>query len=164
MRNTPITLHITVVIVFVVILAIALLASYAYLDARAQRIQIEEDDRDAVESSLIAYHRLTDRDLALFDDLFTARLRDAFPAFLDEYEHAARNPLKMNLERLKADLGTGYDLYVIDGRGVIIATTYRNELGFNLSSYPGFGETLAAIRLGDGFVSDRVVQAKVNGT
>lgn len=164
MRNTPITLHITVVIVFVVILAIALLSSYAYLDARAQRIQIEEDDRGAVESSLIAYHRLTDRDLALFDDLFTARLRDAFPAFLDEYEHAGQNPLKMNLERLKADLGTGYDLYVIDGNGVIIATTYRNELGFNLSSYPGFGETLTAIRLGDGFVSDRVVQARVNGT
>lgn len=164
MRNTPITLHITVVIVFVVILAIALLASYAYLDARAQRIQIEEDDRDAAESVLVAYHRLTDRNLALFDDLFTAQLRDAFPALLDEYEHAGQNPLKMNLERLKADLGTGYDLYVIDDNGVIIATTYRSELGFNLSGYPGFGETLTSIRLGDGFVSDRVVQARVNGT
>lgn len=163
-RNAPITLHVTVVIICVVIIAIALLSSYAYFDARAQRLEIEEDHRGAVESSLVAYHRLTDRDLSLFDDLFTARLHDAFPAFLDEYEHADQDPRKMNLERLKADLGPGYDLYVIDGHNVIIATTYRSELGFDLSSYPGFGETLTSMRLGDGFVSDRVVQAQVNGT
>ncbi|HIH04051.1 MAG TPA: hypothetical protein HA263_09485 [Methanoregulaceae archaeon] len=44
-RNTPITLYVTVAIVCVVIVAIALLSSYAYLDSRAQRISSENDDR-----------------------------------------------------------------------------------------------------------------------
>ncbi|HIH04050.1 MAG TPA: hypothetical protein HA263_09480 [Methanoregulaceae archaeon] len=70
----------------------------------------------------------------------------------------------MNLEGLRAGLGPGYDLYVIDARGAIIATTFRDELGFALSGYPGFGETLTTMRLGDGFVSDRVVRNRVNGT
>lgn len=162
-RNAPITLYVTVAIVCVVIVAIALLSSYAYLDSRVQLISIEDDDQDDAESSLVTYHRLMDRDLTFFDDLFTARLRAAFPAFLDEYERADRNPLAMDLKALKAELGPGYDLYVIEARGVIIATTYRDELGYDLSDYPGFGETLTTMRLGDGFVSDRVVQNRMNG-
>jgi two-component system, NarL family, sensor histidine kinase BarA len=163
-RNAPISVYITISITIVLIAAIALLSSFAYAESRAHLVQLEDEHRAAAETSLVEYHRLMDRDLAFFDELFSARLRAAFPSFLGEYERAGRNPLRIDLEGLKGGLGSGYDLYVIDDRGVIIATTFRDELGFDLSTYPGFGETLAAMRVGDGFVSDRVVQEKVNGS
>ena len=163
-RNAPLTLYVTMAIVCVVIVAIALLSSYSYVESRSQLISIEDDHRAEAESSLVTYHRLMDRDLTLFDDLFTDQMRAAFPAFLDEYARAGRSPMTMDLQALKAGLGFGYDLYVIDARGVIIATTYRDELGYDLSDYPGFGETLTTMRLGGGFVSDRIVQEKANGS
>jgi two-component system, NarL family, sensor histidine kinase BarA len=163
-RNAPISVYITVAITIVLIAAIALLSGLAYAESRTHLVQIEHEQREATELSLVEYHRLMDRDLVFFDELFAARLQAAFPAFLSAYERARRNPLAMDLEGLKAGLGPGYDLYVIDARGVIIATTFADELGFDLSEYPGFGETLATMRMGDGFVSDRVVQEKANGS
>ena len=163
-RNAPITLYVTMAIVCVVIVAIALLSSYSYVESRSQLISSEDDHRAEVESLLVTYHRLMDRDLTFFDGLFTDQMRAAFSAFLDEYERAGRDPIAMDLQALKDGLGIGYDLYVIDARGVIIATTYADELGYDLSDYPGFGETLTAMRRGGGFVSDRIVQEKANGS
>lgn len=163
-RNAPISVYITIAITIVVIGAIAVLSGYAFLESRDHLVRIETGQRDAAETSLVEYHRLMDRDLAFFDELFSDRLHAAFPPFLNEYERAGGNPSAMDLARIRDGLGAGYDLYVIDSRGVIIATTFADELGYNLADYPGFGETLTAMRLGDGFVSDRIVQEKVNGS
>jgi hypothetical protein len=163
-RNAPISVRITVAIVVVLIAAITLLAGFAYAESRTHLVEIEDFQRAAAESSLLGYHRLMDRDLAFFDDLYTGQLRAAFPAFLAEYERAGRDPAVMDLAGLRRGLGDGYDLYVIDARGVIVATTFADELGFDLTTYPGIDETLTAMRMGDGFVSDRVVQEKGNGS
>lgn len=163
-RKAPISVYIAFAITIVVIGSIALLSGFAYLESRSQLIEIENDHQRAVENALVEYNRLMDRDLAFFDDLFTEQLQAAFPAFLAEYQRANGNPYQMDLDRLKADLGPSYDLYVIDSSGVIIATTFKDELGFDLTSYPGIEETLTAMRMGPGFVSDRVVQEKVNGS
>jgi len=163
-RSTPITLYLVLVIVGVVIVSIAVVSSIAYLESRDQLVAVELDHRNFTASTLVQTHRLMNRDLEVFDDLYTARMQAAFPQLIAEYERVGGDPDRMDLAGLKALLGDNYDLYVIDPGGVITATTYLPELGFNLSTYPGFGATLTSMRLGDGFVADRVVQENFNGT
>jgi hypothetical protein len=94
--------YITIAITIVLIAAISVLSGFAYIEARNHLIEIENGQREAADTALVEYHREMDRDLAFFDDLFTARLRAVFPAFLNEYEQAERNPLRMDLASLKA--------------------------------------------------------------
>ncbi len=163
-RSAPITRYLALVIVGVVIVSIAVISSFAYLESRERLISTEYDHRNFTASSLVQNQQVMDHDLSIFDDLFTDRMQEAFPQLIAEYGRTGGDVASMDLAGVKAGLGDGYDLYVIDPDGMIAATTYLPELGFNLSSYPGFEATLTAMRLGDEFVADRVVQENVNGT
>ena len=77
LRNAPISVYFTISITIVLIAAIALLSSFAYVESRTHLVQLEDEHRAAAETSLVEYHRQMDRDTAFFDELFTARLRAA---------------------------------------------------------------------------------------
>jgi hypothetical protein len=94
----------------------------------------------------------------LFDDILNEKMKSGLVLLLEEYERAGRDPARMDLSRIQADLGTGYDIYVIDESGIIIQTTYTPELGTDFKTIPYFYEYLTRIRSQDGFFPDRVVR------
>lgn len=93
-----------------------------------------------------------------FDDFLNDEMNKGLNALHQEYERAGRNPASMNLSRIRAELGTDYDVYIIDESGIIIETTYGPELGMDFKTIPYFYEYLTKIRNQDGFFPDRIVR------
>jgi HAMP domain-containing protein len=79
-------------------------------------------------------------------------------SLVQEYERAGRDPALMNISRIRAELGSDYDVYIIDESGIIIQTTYGPELGMDFKTVPYFNEYLTKIRNQDGFFPDRIVR------
>jgi len=94
----------------------------------------------------------------LIDDILNEKVKSGLVLLLKEYERAERDPALMDLSRIRADLGTDYDIYIIDESGIIIQTTYAPELGMDFKTIPYFYDYLSRIRSQDGFFPDRIVR------
>jgi signal transduction histidine kinase/HAMP domain-containing protein len=95
---------------------------------------------------------------SLFDNILNAKMKEGLLTLVKEYETAGRDPARMNISRVRQELGPEYDVYVIDESGIIIQTTYSPELGMDFKSIPSFYQYLAKIRNQDGFFPDRIVR------
>jgi signal transduction histidine kinase len=94
----------------------------------------------------------------LFDDILNEKMNNGLTSLVREYERAGGDPALMNISRIRAELGSDYDVYIIDESGIIIRTTYGPELGTDFKTIPYFYEYLTKIRNQDGFFPDRVVR------
>jgi signal transduction histidine kinase/HAMP domain-containing protein len=94
----------------------------------------------------------------LFDNILNGKMEDGLLTLVQEYEKAGGDPARMNISRLRDDLGTDYDVYIIDESGIIIRTTYGPELGMDFRTVPSFYEYLTKIRNQEGFFPDRIVR------
>jgi signal transduction histidine kinase len=94
----------------------------------------------------------------LFDDILNEKVKSGLVLLLNEYERTGHDPALMDLSRIRADLGTDYDIYIIDESGIIIQTTYAPELGMDFKTIPYFYDYLSRIRSQDGFFPDRIVR------
>jgi PAS domain S-box-containing protein len=118
-------------------------------EAHNLQFQTEENIEEAL--------HLTDTASNILDDSINEQMAKGLIAVKGEYERSGRNPARMNLTEVQGTLGEGYDIYVIDESGVIVATTYLPELGQDFKQVPYFYEYLTRIRNSDGFFPDRVV-------
>lgn len=162
-RSPPITIIITMLILIGVVFSIGILSVFTCTEARSMLLTHDLGARDHAESSLIESYTLMDRDLAIFDDFFSNRLKNSFPTFLDAYNRSGGDPRTIDLIALKEQLGGDVDLYVIDDHDLVIATTYAHDLGMNLSQFAGFSKTLAKMRNGSGYYADRVTREPDTG-
>ena len=94
----------------------------------------------------------------LFDNILNERMNAGLVSLAREYERAGSNPSRMNISRIRADLGPEYDVYIIDESGIIIQTTYNPELGTDFKTIPYFYDYLTKIRNQEGFFPDRIVR------
>ncbi len=94
----------------------------------------------------------------LFDSILNERMETGLHSLVEEYEWAGRDPARMNISRVKAELGPEYDVYIIDESGIITRTTYAPELGTDFRTIPYFYDYLTKIRKEDGFFPDRIVR------
>jgi HAMP domain-containing protein len=94
----------------------------------------------------------------LFDNILNEKMKAGLLTLVKEYEMAGRDPAHMNISRVKQELGSDYDVYIIDESGIIIQTTYGPELGMDFKSIPSFYQYLAKIRNQEGFFPDRIVR------
>jgi len=94
----------------------------------------------------------------LFDDILNEKMKAGLLALVEEYETAGRDPARMNISRVKQELGPDYDIYIIDESGIIVQTTYGPELGMDFRSIPSFYQYLTKIRNQEGFFPDRIVR------
>jgi signal transduction histidine kinase/HAMP domain-containing protein len=101
--------------------------------------------------------RLKDTTWNIFDDSLNEKMNAGLSSVLLEYKRAGGDPAAMDLAAVKTDLGSDYDIYIIDENGVIIQTTYGPELGMDFKTIPYFFDYLTRIRGMDGFFPDRVV-------
>jgi HAMP domain-containing protein/signal transduction histidine kinase len=101
--------------------------------------------------------RLKDATWNIFDDSLNERMNTSMSSVLQEYLRAGGNPAAMDLAAVREQLGSDYDIYIIDENGVIIQTTYAPELGTDFRTIPYFFDYLTKIRNLSGFFPDRVV-------
>ena len=107
--------------------------------------------------------RLKDATWNIFDDSLNEKMNLGLSSVLLEYKRAGGDPAAMDLAAVKTELGSDYDIYIIDEKGVIIQTTYGPELGMDFKTIPYFFDYLTRIRAMDGFFPDRVVH-ELKGT
>jgi len=120
------------------------------LETHTQNLQ--ENTEYSLKQSMI----LTDQGLRLFDQSLDYRLQSEMDRFLTAYRESGGDPAAIDLEELKASFGDGYELYIINERGVIEYTTYSPDHLMDFSVYPSFFDRLTGIREGNVFVSDRI--------
>ena len=120
--------------------------------------------RNETENNLIESVANIDNGLKLFDNTLNRKMEDGFVIFHKGYQEAGGDPSKMNLTRLKEEMGGEMDLYVINESGVVEYTTYPPDLGLNFKeTIPYFYDYLMEIKDTAGFYPDRVVQESATG-
>lgn len=146
-----------VAMIVLVIFLVGFMTAYDYVNLKtsidhefsALQIQTEE--------GIAAGLRLDDAATNLLDDRLNEQMKSSFTVLFAEYNRSGKDPAAMNLERVKAALGPGYDVYIINSSGVIAYTTYPPEEGQDFRQIPYFYAYLTKIRTSQGFFPDRVV-------
>ncbi|MCP1716173.1 hypothetical protein J2T58_002049, partial [Methanocalculus alkaliphilus] len=145
----------------IIIVIILLITGFILnLNYHASKNTLEEHTRvlkENTEYSLIQSLILTDQGLRLFDQSLDYRLWGEMAIFLRAYEESNSNPAEIDLELLQEMFGEGYELYIINEKGIIEYTTYPPDHLLDFSLQPNFMKRLTSIRMGSRFVSDRVI-------
>ena len=126
-------------------------------ESNARSMQ-QQTEQDLGESILIV-----DAGFKVYDEALNIRMKEAFDSFLAEYERAGRDPARMDLEKVKQDLGGVMDLYIINDSMVIEYTTFLPDLGLDFSQWPYTYTYFETIISQDGFFPDRVVKEVTTG-
>jgi len=142
---------------FLIIIVLVLIFSsiISYHQSRRQIVasntdlerQIEKSIRNNIETVSASYKMLG----KVYDD----ELRPILAEMQSEYREKGKIE-KIDLAGIKKSVERQVDLYVLNMEGVIIATTYKTDLGLDLSGIEGFFEKLRERFRGSDFVSDAV--------
>jgi signal transduction histidine kinase len=155
-RSFSFYLLISIIVIVLCIVGFLTINDYLYtknnFDRESRLLQIQTEQN--IRGSLL----FKDATSNLFDDILNERMNDGLRSLVQEYERAGHNPDLMNISRIRAELGSDYDVYIIDESGIIIRTTYGPELGTDFKTIPYFYEYLTKIRNQEGFFPDRVVR------
>jgi class 3 adenylate cyclase/HAMP domain-containing protein len=91
-------------------------------------------------------------------------MQNAFEPFKAAYFAVNGEVAKIDLAKLKEELGDEVDLYIIDEKGVIIHTTFAKDLNLDFSKVaPGFNKMLQKIREESRYQGDRISNETVTG-
>jgi PAS domain S-box-containing protein len=153
-------------LIVVIILIISVVAGITAIDYVSEQttfernsgiiqVQTEEDISEAL--------HLVDAGFKLYDNTLNRQMKENFNIFLEEYNRSGRDPEKMDLEKVKQELGDNIDLYIINESGVIQYSTYQPEIGLDFRNEPYFFDYLNRIRQSEGFFPDRVVRETATG-
>ncbi|MDI9633388.1 MAG: ATP-binding protein [Methanolinea sp.] len=160
----PLSTYLVVSIFCILIVAVAGLVFISYvsmertLSENARFVQLQ------TENSIDAVFKAREEAYLVLERSLDERMEAAFVPFLAEYERAGGDPARMDLARVKRDIGGDMELYVIDQNATIVATTYPPELGLRFGDYaPYFVEYLTRIRLSEGYFPDKIVSEKSTG-
>lgn len=163
-KTWPFSWYVTVVIIVVVIIVVSGMSLSSYLITRQEFERTQEVLRTQTEKHISESILLMEAGLNLYDDTYNNRMKHAFEPFLTEYNLSGGEPAKMDLEKLKRAADNEFELYIIDDRGVIIATTFAPEKNLDFRQYaPYFVDYLDKIRNEGGFHPDRVVKDFATG-
>ena len=143
--------------IFLIIIIVTGVILYVnYSGSRSMHEEHTDTLQENTEYALIQSLSLVDKGLILFDQSLDYRLREPMNTFLTAYEESGGDPSAIDLDALKALLGPGYELYIINEAGVIEYTTFSPDYGMDFSVYPAFFKKLTGIREGDEFASERI--------
>jgi len=159
----PFTYYLVIVIILVNVPIIGLISYTSYREAKHELNENILVLQEQTEKSVILSLQMVDTGLKMLDRTYNARMQAGFGPFLEEYERAGRDPAAMDLERVKAEIGGDFDLYIINEDGVVEYTTHEPDLGLDFKEIPYFFEAITELRLGESFSADRVVQELSTG-
>lgn len=166
LRRQPLQVYITVFIILIIVVVTAFLCGLAYLSAREELLAANEVAIRSTEQYAVQSEMLVDKGLRLYDDTYNEELQERFPAFLDAYERAGRDPGKMDLALLRENTapvpGGKLDFYVINKSGVVVASTVPNVMYLDFKDWPRFYSALSRGLSGNSFFADRVSHSVVS--
>jgi len=153
-------------VIIIILIIVPLLVLTSLTDYEMIRGELTESNRflqHQTEKSIVESMVLMDTGLKMFDNTLNLQMREGFDLFIMEYERAGRDPSRMDLYRVKEQIGGTMDLYIINESGVIEYTTYKPDLGYDFKNIPYFFEYITRVRQGDSFSADRVVNELATG-
>lgn len=166
LRRQPLQVYITVFIILIIVVVTAFLCGFSYLSARDELLAANEVAIRSTEQYAVQSEVLVDKGLRLYDNTYNEELKDRFPAFLDAYERAGRDPGKIDLALLREETGPvpdgKLDFYVINKSGVIVASTVPDVMYLDFKEWPGFYAALSRGISNDSFFADRVSHSVVS--
>ena len=149
--------YLLIFMVGLVLFIVGILSASTYLDEK-NNFQVQSHNLEVqTEQNVEDAFRLMDTTTTILDNTLNDAMEAGLIDVQHEYLQSGADPSRMDIDRIKASLGEGYDIYVIDENGVIVRTTYAPELGQDFKSVPYFYTYLTKIRNSEGFFPDRVV-------
>ena len=149
--------------IVLVVLLVGFMTVYDYINLKNSIDNEFTIFQNQTDTSVTAALRLDDFATTVLDDQLNREMADGFGVLFAEYNRSGENPAGMNLTTVQGELGEGYDIYVIDGSGVIVYTTDPSERGEDFRNIPYFYDYLTKVRLSQGFFPDRVVREIPDG-
>ncbi|MCV6638541.1 response regulator [Candidatus Albibeggiatoa sp. nov. NOAA] len=128
---------------------------FDYLNAKYDLENAYELLQKQTENNILNAIRLVDSGYSVLDQFLSHDMQTKFKPFIKAYERADRDPSKMDLEALKAQLGGKMDLYLINQEGIVEYTTYPQDLNLNFKEktpefYKVLQDIFATGRFADG--------------
>ncbi len=148
----------------VIVPSLALLSLSVYIQSRSQIHTDYQLLRNQSEDTLVRMLEMVDSSYMMLERSLDSQMRQGFEIFLEAYQGAGGNPAAMDLEAVQDSLASPMDLYVINAQGIVIATTYRKDLGLDFRKYPDFYRTITEYRKGDSYCADRLTPEIQTGT
>ncbi|MCK5524133.1 MAG: response regulator [Thiomargarita sp.] len=121
---------------FLIIPILIALSVFDYLNAKSDLEQAHKMLQQQTENNVINAIKLVNAGYNVLEKFLDDEMKKAFVAFIAAYHLAGREPSKMNLSKLKEQLGGKMDLYVINTEGIVEYTTYTKDLGFDFKQWP----------------------------
>lgn len=149
--------------VLIVVVLVTIMTIYDYFSLKTSTDAEFSNLQNQTEDTIGAALRLDDSATTVLDDQLNTQMKAGFAVLFTEYNRSGENPQTMNLTRVQAALGEGYDIYIINESGVIVYTTYPAEQGVDFQSIPYFYAYLTKVRMSQGFFPDRVVREIPDG-
>jgi len=166
LRRQPLQVYITIFIILIIIVVTVFLCGLSYLSARDELLAANDVAIRSTEQYALQSQVLVDKGLRLYDDTYDKELQDRFPAFLDAYERAGRDPGKIDLALLRQETEPvpdgKLDFYVINKSGVIIVSTVPDVMNLDFKNWPEFYASLSRGISNNSFFADRVARAVVS--
>jgi PAS domain S-box-containing protein len=150
--------YILVYMLLIVGITVAGLTVIDLVNAEQTFIHNEKVIRDQTEESLNQTVQLVDAAYKVYDDSLNREMNQSFELFFEEYNRSGADVSRMDLERVKQEMGGMLDLYIINESMVIEYTSYAPDLGFDFKQYPYSYEYLKGILANPGFYPDRIVR------
>jgi PAS domain S-box-containing protein len=150
----------------VFILIISIVAGITAIDYINEQAAFERNSgiiQSQTEADLKESLYLVDSGFKLYDNTLNRQMKENFKVFLEEYNRSGMDPEKMDLGKVKREIGEDIDLYIINESGVIQYSTYKPEIGLDFKTIPYFYDYLTRVRLSEGFFPDRVVRETATG-
>jgi len=146
-----------------VLFLVGLMTVYDYINLKSSIDTEFSTLQNQTEDSIAAALRMDDSATTVLDDQLNDQMIKGFDVLFAEYNRTRGNPAAMNLSLVQGELGSGYDIYIINQSGVIVYTTYPPEQGEDFRSIPYFYSYLTTVRQSQGFFPDRVVRDIADG-
>jgi serine phosphatase RsbU (regulator of sigma subunit) len=155
--------------IIVVVMVIGFLTGLSYLQAIDQLAEQDRALRSGTATHVVESVLLVDQGQRVVDASLNRDLQRAFEPFLAAYDHTGGDPSRLDLDAVRAASGDRVDgrldLYVIDPRGVVVASTVRDELGLDFSNWsPAYYAGLVAILENGVYSADRATRSAANGS
>ena len=130
------------------------------LQYRGTYLQVTEFSRILqmqTERSITTSIRMIDSGYGMLERLLDDEMGAAFPLFLRAYAEAGGDPRKLDLERLRRELGGKMHLSIMDSLGVVRRSTEPRGTGLDFSQWPAYHQHLLDVIAGGRFASDRMI-------
>lgn len=158
LRRTTIFKQLIVNIALPTLLALFIFAAFNFQRTRSQLERSNDEKNRLLTNEVTKILKFQDIAINLIEDEFNNRFREFNSRLVNEYLNNTDNIKDLDLKKIAREIGmdpNNEDIYVIAEDGIVVNTTLKDELGFNLYSLgENFRKYLNGIRESGEFVTD----------